>query len=125
MGQARDNPVLLVDDHEDVRDGLRRILEADGWRVETAGDGREALHRLLGGLRPCVILYDLTANVMNGVEFRREQLAHAHLRAIALVTYAGLTDVQRQADEVVQGKDPVLQPEIGRIVAAVRQHCFA
>src|SRR5262249_46871237 len=62
-------PVLLIDDHDDVREGLRMLLEADGWIVETARDGREALNKIAGGLRPCIILLELMSPVMNGLEF--------------------------------------------------------
>src|SRR5262250_31388 len=60
-------PVLLIDDHDDVREGLRMLLEADGWIVETARDGREALNKIVGGFRPCIILLELMSPVMNGL----------------------------------------------------------
>jgi len=40
--------VLVVDDDPDVRRRLRGLLEKDGWAVDEAADGREALDRLTG-----------------------------------------------------------------------------
>ena len=74
--QRPKTPILLVDDNEDIREGLRTILEAEGFTIEVVRDGRDALNKLLGGLRPCMILFDLMSPTMNGVEFHQQQLEH-------------------------------------------------
>jgi PleD family two-component response regulator len=38
--------VLMVEDDEDVRDGLRPVLEDEGYEVSFASNGRDALKRL-------------------------------------------------------------------------------
>ena len=35
--------ILVVDDERGIREGCRKILSCEGYRVETAGDGAEAL----------------------------------------------------------------------------------
>jgi CheY-like chemotaxis protein len=67
-GQAT---VLVIDDAEDVCVALTELLEEEGFAAKTAGDGREALDLLLGGLRPCAILLDLMMPGMNGWDFLR------------------------------------------------------
>jgi DNA-binding NarL/FixJ family response regulator len=61
--------VLLVDDHDLFRAGLRALLEAiDGFEVVgEAGDGHEAL-RLVEQLKPNVVLMDLMMPGLNGLE---------------------------------------------------------
>ena len=61
--------VLIADDHEVVRDGLRMILEAEESFdvVGEAADGVEAVE-LTGQLRPQVVLMDLRMPRMNGLE---------------------------------------------------------
>lgn len=65
--------VLIVDDHEIVRQGVRRILETqDDWEVcGEASNGQEAL-RLNKELKPDAIIMDVTMPVMNGLEATRK-----------------------------------------------------
>ena len=91
---ASDPPILLVvDDDDDVRLALKLYLEAEGYVVEEAQNGSEALERLRRGLRPRVIVLDLMMPVMNGWEFREQQKAAHDLKDIPVVifTATGLT----------------------------------
>jgi two-component system, NarL family, response regulator NreC len=64
--------VLLAEDHETVREGLRLLLDAqaDMQVVGEAGDGRAAVERA-GALQPDVIVLDLTMPGMNGLAAAR------------------------------------------------------
>jgi CheY-like chemotaxis protein len=68
--------ILVIDDQPDARAGLEIMLRRDGYTVETAANGREALDKLWRGLRPCIILMDLMMPVMTGYEFRQEQMEY-------------------------------------------------
>jgi len=59
---------LVVDDSRVVRKVARRILEAHGFDVAEAGDGRQALDACRARLPDCVLL-DWNMPVMNGLEF--------------------------------------------------------
>ncbi|MEI9971870.1 MAG: response regulator transcription factor [Ignavibacteriota bacterium] len=69
--------ILLADDHEVVRDGVRALLEkqADMSVVAEASDGREAA-RLAEELLPDVIVMDVGMPNLNGIDATRRILAH-------------------------------------------------
>jgi CheY-like chemotaxis protein len=78
--------VLVVEDDRDTREMLVRFLELEGYRAETAANGREALDRLVNGaVRPAVIVLDLMMPVMDGWQFRQEQSRHASLEHIPVI----------------------------------------
>jgi CheY-like chemotaxis protein len=60
--------VLVVDDDGDLRRRLHGLLEKDGWEVDEAGDGREALNRV-ADRPPELILLDLHMPGVDGFEF--------------------------------------------------------
>ena len=64
--------ILIADDHEVVRTGLRAIIEtrADWVVVGEAADGREALE-LVSKLKPDLAIVDYSMPVMNGLEVCR------------------------------------------------------
>jgi CheY-like chemotaxis protein len=59
--------VLVVDDDDDVRETLKLVLEAEGFRVSAAANGQQALERLHHPEQP-VVLLDLRMPVMDGWE---------------------------------------------------------
>ena len=61
---------LVVDDSKVIRKVARHILETLDFTVEEAGDGREALDRVLVSI-PDVVLLDWNMPVMSGIEFLR------------------------------------------------------
>ena len=65
--------ILIADDHEVVRSGLRMILEAQpGWQViAEAGDGKEAIAKAVES-RPDVIILDYSLPLVNGIEATRQ-----------------------------------------------------
>lgn len=65
--------ILIADDHEVVRSGLRSILEAhDGWQVVAeACDGKEAIAKAVE-TKPDVAIIDYSLPMMNGVEATRQ-----------------------------------------------------
>lgn len=79
-------PVLLVvEDDAPLRRLLSLALERAGYTVETAPDGPEAV-RLVGALRPDVVLMDIGLPGMDGVEAGRRIRDDETLSPIAIVT---------------------------------------
>lgn len=75
MKPPRRITVLLAEDHTVVREGLRRLLEAES-DIEVVGEaatGRQAV-ALAGKLRPAVIVMDIAMPLLNGLETTRQIL---------------------------------------------------
>lgn len=60
--------ILIVEDMDLLREGLREILINEGYRVVTARHGREALEQMDQAL-PDLIISDITMPVMDGIDF--------------------------------------------------------
>src|SRR5262245_29212151 len=86
--------VLVVEDDEDLLTIVQMMLEASGFEVLTAANGREALERV--ALRmPSVILLDMKMPVMNGWQFAAEFRARFDTRAKIVVMTAAEHAPQR------------------------------
>jgi CheY-like chemotaxis protein len=75
--------VLVVDDDADHRRRLRGLLEKEGWAVDEAADGREALDRLAPP--PSLVLLDLLMPVVDGFEFLARLREREDARAVPVV----------------------------------------
>ncbi len=81
--------LLLVDDHEVVRSGLRMLLEneADMEIVGEANTGRQALE-LVETLKPHVVIMDITLPDVSGIEVtRRIKESHPDIAVVALTIH--------------------------------------
>ena len=92
--------VLVVDDDADVRELLRVALEAEGYYVAGADNGRAALDHLRSHAASCIILLDLMLPVMDGSHFRTAQLHDRSLAWIPVVVMSGGPDSDRHAREM-------------------------
>jgi len=64
--------ILVVDDEPSIRKVLQTLLEVDGYKVETASSGKEALARVGGGERPDLIILDVLMPEIDGIETLRQ-----------------------------------------------------
>jgi two-component system response regulator MprA len=63
--------ILVVDDERAVRESLRRALELEGYEIELAGDGNEALSRLESSEEPDAMILDVLMPGVDGLEVCR------------------------------------------------------
>ncbi|HSQ00421.1 MAG TPA: response regulator [Candidatus Dormibacteraeota bacterium] len=115
--------VLVVDDHDDERDGLTQLIRAEGYAVETARNGREAL-RVMRAVLPCIILLDLMMPDMSGYDFRQAQLADDEIEGIPVVIFSASHDVKEAAqrmDAAAYAEKPI---QLKPLMALIRQHCL-
>jgi CheY-like chemotaxis protein len=87
----RRGAILVVEDRDDVREGLGQLLELHGYLVEDATSGDQALQQLTS--EPdgfALILLDLMLpGATSGREVRRQQLADPALAAIPTIVVTG------------------------------------
>ncbi len=97
-------PVLVVDDHQPIRDLVRRYLEGDGFAVLTAGTGAAALE-LVRSASPALVVLDLGLPDVAGETVLREIRAAADTPVLILSARAGeedrLTGLGLGADDYV------------------------
>ena len=63
--------ILVVDDERAVRESLRRALELEGYEIDLAADGREALERLESESQPDALILDVLMPGVDGLEVCR------------------------------------------------------
>ena len=80
--------VLIVDDEENARIGLSHFLSQEGYEVETASDGEEALEILRVHPHTSLIISDINMPGMNGMSLLREvNRQHPETAIIMLTAY--------------------------------------
>jgi PAS domain S-box-containing protein len=89
--------ILVVEDHDDTRQMVRRALEKEGWKVAEASDGRAGLAKLKES-QPDLILLDLMMPGMDGFQFMTEMRKNIAWQRIPVivVTAKSLTAADRQ-----------------------------
>jgi DNA-binding NarL/FixJ family response regulator len=112
--------ILIADDHELVRQGMRTILQGEpGWTVcGEATNGRQAVAMALE-LKPDLLVLDIAMPELNGVEVIR-QIRRSLDVPVLIVTMYDADDVLREATEA-GANGYVLKAEAGRtLVNAAR-----
>ena len=92
-------PILVVEDHADLREMLAVLLESEGFSVQTATNGVEALARL-SEAKPALILLDLMMPVMTGDEFRERQLADPRYSDVPVICMTAAHDGAVRAERI-------------------------
>jgi two-component system, OmpR family, response regulator MprA len=91
--------ILVVDDERAVRESLRRALELEGYEIELAADGREALDRLDGESEPDAMILDVLMPGLDGLEVcRRLRTSGSRLPVLMLTA-------RTQVEDRVEGLD--------------------
>jgi len=94
--------ILVVEDNPDIREALVAILEMKGYDAISAENGRQALECLADDEVFDLIILDLSMPVMNGRQFRNEQLKDPRIKHIPVVIVSALSDqVDVDADKIM------------------------
>ena len=91
--------ILIADDERAVRESLRRALELEGYQIELAADGREALYRLETESQPDAIVLDVLMPGVDGLEVARTIRRSGSRVPILMLT------ARTQVEDRVEGLD--------------------
>jgi CheY-like chemotaxis protein len=122
---AAERTVLVVDDDFDIRDSLRDVLGDEGFHVELAADGFEALAILRRHPLPSVILLDWMMPRCDGPTFlseRQKDPALAGIPVILLSALAGLDADARRLAVADYLRKPVA---LDVLIDTIARHCPA
>ena len=110
--------ILVVDDEESYRDALSVALEREGFDVETASDGPEAIERF-DASHPALVLLDVMLPRMSGVDVCRELRTRSQV-PIIMVT-ARNAEIDAVVGLEVGADDYVVKPyRLRELVARMR-----
>jgi DNA-binding NtrC family response regulator len=87
----RRGEILLIEDRDEVREGLAQLLEMHGFMVTEAADGDHGMRELAAKPHAfaLVVLDLLLGESMAGVDFRLRQLIDPHLAAVPTIVITG------------------------------------
>jgi two-component system phosphate regulon response regulator PhoB len=111
--------VLVAEDHGDSRDAMRALLEAFGFDVLLAENGRDAV-RLASDCNPDVILMDIMMPEVDGLEATRRIRAGRSTRGIPIIAVTAMEGARNLALDA-GADDCVRKPvEIRRLIDKLR-----
>lgn len=92
--------VLVVDDEPELREALQDLLEFEGYGVQCAQDGAEALDHINKGVKPRLIILDLMMPRMNGYEFMAELERRDLRRGIPILVLTADSSARARATHI-------------------------
>ena len=113
--------VLIVDDNATARETLVAILEGEGYDLQQAKDGIQAL-TVLKQIQPDLILLDVMMPAMDGFEVCRRIRATPQLAEVPIILLTALDDRDSLVRGIESGADDFLSkpPDRRELVARVR-----
>lgn len=114
--------LLVVEDDPALAKVLQMRLQIEGFEVEVAGDGAEAM-TMIGKQRPDLVVCDLMMPVMDGLEVTRAIKGNPKLKAIPILILTALKSAREMGELQKLGADVfATKPYNGKeLTAQIRQ----
>jgi CheY-like chemotaxis protein len=114
--------ILLIEDDDLLREGLRQVLEEDGCRVAAAADGAAGMEVLRRGeISPCLILLDLMMPGMNGWDFLQLQGHHPALSKIPIAVASAYPFAENEVRPGIVLRKPFSPAKLKQLIT---EHCL-
>jgi len=112
----REVKVLIVDDDTTIRDFIKELLQGEGYLVETAETGKEALEKI-PLFNPDIVLTDYLMPEMDGITLCRAIKNNPETIDIGVILITGVNDFETRIKGLSAGADdflakPVMVPEL-------------
>lgn len=108
--------VLVVDDDQNIRDSILELLTLEGYQVDSAANGKEALEKL-SSLKPDVVLTDYLMPEMDGITLCKILKNNPETMDIGVILITGVNDLDTRVKGLLAGADdflnkPFMVPEL-------------
>ncbi|MFL5759991.1 MAG: response regulator [Thermomicrobiales bacterium] len=112
--------LLVVEDDTTIRDLLTEVMLVEGFEIQCAANGLDAL-TILTSWVPDIIILDLMMPVMDAEAFRQYQLAMPAVANVPILVLSALNDLHDRAEAI--GADAVVAKpfDLDTLVNAVRR----
>jgi two-component system response regulator MprA len=111
--------ILIVDDEPDILETLREAFEYEGYSVEVAQDGADALDRLRAlSDPPCAAILDVLMPKLNGISLHEAMKNDPRLSHVFVIFCTSAPSLVPAGSAVM--RKPI---DLTRLVATVRAHC--
>jgi len=113
-------PILIVDDVEETRHLLRRVLEMKGYATAEASSGGAALRYLRTGGSACLIILDMNLPDTTGLAVHAELKRDPALAAIPVIVFSGMQPESPMSDVVAYVRKGV---DVDELLSLVDKTC--
>ena len=101
--------VLIVEDHEDIRNMMTVYLKSFGYEIVEATDGYEAVETAIAE-KPDLILMDIAMPILDGIGATEAIRSHAELANIPIVALSAYGDFYKEKAFEVGCNDVIQKP---------------
>jgi len=115
--------VLVIDDDPAIREVVSTILALEGYCVEAAGSGADALELLQGGVRPRLILMDLRMPGVDGWTLHDKLKHEPALAKIPVVVISGDRDATQAGSSLCVDGVLTKPIDLTDLLQTVERHC--
>jgi CheY-like chemotaxis protein len=113
--------ILVIDDDDDIREVLQDVLLSEGFLVDAAKDGLDALEKLRRNGHPPLILLDMMMPNMDGESFLKVLRGKPDLADAPVVVISGNAAVREKANSLRAAACLVKPFELDELLGVVRR----